>query len=435
MPTMRKDRDKDTSAREPRLRLLPFDRDVLGEIWSSIERNRSRSLLTGFGVFWGIFMLLTLMGAGDGLRAILQAELQGFATNSGFIVADRTSKPYKGLSRDRSWEMNTGDIARIRSAIPEVQTVTGVLTVWGQSAMYGENTSSCQAKGVFPEYARIEEPSLRYGRYINRVDVDQERKVCVIGKRVYRDLFPGGGDPCGEYIKFGDSYYKVVGVDMSSGNISINGSADRAVTIPASVVQKLYNKGDNVDLICMVAKPGCKIKSILSQCRGIMARAHLFDPTDKKALVEINVEEMFGIIDNLFRGINILIWLVGFGTLLAATIGVSNIMMVTVKERTVEIGIRRAIGATPQMILSQIMSESVILTIMAGLGGVILSVMLLSGADILARNADIPPVSFQVSFSMAMLALLILAFLGVLAGLPPSLRAMAIRPVDAMRDE
>ncbi len=432
---MKRNSNTDSEQRGPRFRLIPFDRDVLGEIWSSIERNRSRSLLTGFGVFWGIFMLLTLMGAGDGLRAILMAELQGFATNSGIFVADRTSKPYKGLSADRYWQMTTADIDHIRASVPEVEAVTGVLTVWGQSALYGENTSSCQAKGVFPEYTKIEEPSLKYGRYINKVDVDQERKVCVIGKRVYRDLFPGGGDPCGEYIKFGDTYYKVVGVDMSSGNISINGSADRSVTIPASVVQKLYNKGNNVDLISIVAKPNCKIKPILAQCRTLIAREHLLDPTDRKAIMEINLEEMFGIIDNLFKGINILIWLVGFGTLLAAAIGVSNIMMVTVKERTTEIGIRRAIGATPQMILSQIMSESVILTIIAGVGGIILSVMILSAADILVKGADIPPVSFQVSFTMATVALLILTFLGLLAGLPPSLRAMAIRPVDAMRDE
>ena len=415
-----------------------FDRDRFFEIWDTLTRNRSRSLLTGFGVFWGIFMLLALMGGGQGLKSILEQELQGFATNSGFFVAGETSLPYKGFRSGRTWSLTNADIERLRRSIPEIDVVAGNISMWGNNAIYEDRESECSGRGVPSEYARIEEPRLAYGRYINEVDVAQERKVCVIGKNVYQDLFPDGGDPCGEFIQFGGIWFQVVGVDFSSGNISINSSADESLTIPITVLQKLYNRGDRVDLICMTAKPGFKIKDILARSREILYREHFIDPDDKKASFEINAEELFGIMDNLFKGVNLLIWLVGFGTLLAASIGVSNIMMVTVKERTTEIGIRRAIGATPKMILTQIMSESVLLTMAFGMLGIVFAVMVLSGADAAAQSSmDLVGLQsgFQVSFGSAMLAVLILTILGLLAGLAPAGRAMNIKPVDAMRED
>ena len=410
-----------------------FDMDRFHEIWEALSRNRSRSLLTGFGVFWGIFMLLTLMGGGSGMKDLLHGELDGFATNSGFILTGETAIPYKGFRSGRTWDLTLDDIGRIRRRIPELETVTGNISLWGIEAVYGDRTVSCMSRGVMPEYAEIEVPLLKYGRYINRVDVEQERKVCVIGRRVYKTLFPEGGDPCGDYLRMDGVYYRIVGVDFNNGNIGVNGSADQAVTIPMSVLQKVYNRGGNVDLICMVARPGYKIKEILPRVRELMAEAHYFAPEDKKAMMELNMEEMFSIVDNLFKGVNILIWLVGFGTLLAAAVGVSNIMMVTVRERTTEIGIRRAIGATPKMILGQVMQESVLLTLAFGMVGIVFSVLVLSGAEAVAVS-DVP-VRFQVGFWSAALAVLILAVLGMLAGLAPALRAMRIRPVDAMRDE
>ncbi len=412
-----------------------FDRDRFHEIWETLTRNRSRSLLTGFGVFWGIFMLLSMMGGGQGLKALLEHELEGFATNSGFLISGETSLPYKGFRSGRTWTLTLSDIERLRRSIPEIDVVTGNIGMWGSQATYEDREADCQGRGVRPEYARIEEPKLAYGRYINEVDIDQERKVCVLGKRVYQNLFPDGGDPCGEFVQFGNVWFQVVGVDMNNGNIGINGTADRSLTIPMSVLQKLYNKGDDVDFICMTAKPGYKIKDILARSKEILFREHFIDPDDKKAVFEVNAEELFSIMDNLFKGVNLLIWLVGFGTLLAAAIGVSNIMMVTVKERTTEIGIRRAIGATPKMILSQIMLESVLLTLAFGLLGIVFSVMVLSVSEIGVSASMEMAVGFQVSFGAAMLAVLILTVLGLLAGLAPAARAMNIKPVDAMRDE
>ena len=411
-----------------------FDIDRFTEIWETLSRNRSRSLLTGFGVFWGIFMLLSLMGGGQGLKAMLTGVLSGFATNSGFIVPGETSMPYKGFRSGRTWSMNLSDIEKLRQAIPEIDVVTGNMSMWGSKAVYEDVEADCQGRGVMPEYARIEEPKLAYGRYINQVDVEQERKVCVLGKRVYKTLFPDGGDPCGKFVRMGDIWFQVVGVDMNNGEISINGTADEAFTIPMSVLQKLYNRGTEVDFLCMTAKPGYKIKDILAKSRELLFREHFIDPDDKKAMFEINAEELFSIMDNLFKGVNLLIWLVGFGTLLAAAIGVSNIMMVTVKERTTEIGIRRAIGATPKMILSQVMLESMLLTLAFGFIGIFFSVGFLSLGNLASAGSEVPA-DFQVSFGAAILAVVILTLLGLLAGLAPAMRAMNIKPVDAMRDE
>ena len=412
-----------------------FDIDRLTEIWEALSRNRSRSLLTGFGVFWGIFMLLSLMGGGQGLKTMLTGVLSGFATNSGFIIPGETSMPYKGFRSGRTWSMELSDIERLRREIPEIDAVTGSMGMWGSTVVFEDRESDCQGRGVMPEYARIEEPRMAYGRYINQVDIDQERKVCVLGKRIYKNLFPDGGDPCGLYVRMGDIWFQVVGVDMNNGNIGVNGTADEALTIPMSVLQKLYNRGTSVDFICMTARPGYKIKDILAKSREILFREHFIDPSDKKAIFEINAEELFSIMDNLFKGVNLLIWLVGFGTLLAAAIGVSNIMMVTVKERTTEIGIRRAIGATPNMILSQVMMESMLLTLAFGFIGIILSVGFLSLGGAVASVASETPADFQVSFGAAVLVVFILTVLGLLAGLAPALRAMNIKPVDAMRDE
>ena len=412
-----------------------FDIDRLTEIWEALARNRSRSLLTGFGVFWGIFMLLSLMGGGQGLKDMLTGVLSGFATNSGFIIPGETSMPYKGFRSGRTWSLELSDIERLRREIPEIDAVTGSMGMWGSTVVFEDRESDCQGRGVMPEYARIEEPRMAYGRYINQVDIDQERKVCVLGKRIYKNLFPDGGDPCGRYVRMGDIWFQIVGVDMNNGNIGINGTADEALTIPMSVLQKLYNRGTSVDFICMTARPGYKIKDILAKSREILFREHFIDPSDKKAIFEINAEELFSIMDNLFKGVNLLIWLVGFGTLLAAAIGVSNIMMVTVKERTTEIGIRRAIGATPNMILSQVMMESMLLTLTFGFIGIFLSVGFLSLGGAVASVASETPADFQVSFGAAVLVVFILTVLGLLAGLAPALRAMNIKPVDAMRDE
>ena len=414
-----------------------FDTDTFREILDSILRNRSRSLLTGFGVFWGIFMLMLLIGGGQGLRHFLENQFDGFAHNTCIIFTNSTSKPYKGFKKGRYWDMTYADVDRLKNLIPELETVTPSTILRGKSVARGETVSSSAfVKGQRADYARIEEPELLYGRYLNDADIAQERKVCVIGKKVYNELFPEGGDPCGQRIKLDGTYYSVVGVDCLDGRgIQVYGTAAEAVTIPISTARKAYNLGNTVPMICFTAKEGIVMSDIIPRVREVLARAHYIHPEDEQAMFLLNTQLIFGIIDNLFKGVNFLIWLIGLGTLLAGVIGVSNIMMVSVKERTTEIGIRRAIGATPRQILGQIIAESTVLTLVTGMGGIVFSVLILHVVELAMTTDGVLKAPFQVPFGVAVVAALLLTVLGVVAGLMPAMRAMQIKPVDAMRDE
>ena len=409
---------------------MKFDIDSFKETLDSLTRNRRRTILTGFGVFWGLFMMLFMMGGGQGLKALLQENFGGFASNTIILISSNTSKPYQGLPEGRYWEFTRTDIDRLKQMIPELDVVSPMISGWGNTVEYGDHSTSATIRGVNADYCKIESPKLRYGRYLNETDIQMERKVCVIGKRIYQNLFPDGGDPCGKFIKVGDLYFKIIGVDFNSSIISINSNASYSLMIPASLASTIYNRGNIVDIICITAKGGIHTSVLEPRIRSIMARQHSFDPDDLEAMQILNTEDIFMIVDNLFRGLNFLIWLVGLGTLLAGCIGVSNIMMVTVKERTIEIGIRRAIGAMPGEILTQIITESIALTLAAGSAGIMFAVFLLNIFEKVSSDA-----TFQISFNTAILAAVLLALLGALAGLAPALRAMAVKPVDAMRDE
>jgi putative ABC transport system permease protein len=414
---------------------MRFDIDSYREILDTITRNKARSFLTGFGVFWGIFMLVALIGGGQGLKELLNNNFAGFATNSGIIFPQATTKAYHGFRKGRTWNMTYQDISRLKQQMPELDVVSPMLTLWGKTAVFRDKKATCSFKGLLPNYSKIEEPKIFYGRYINDMDIAQGRKVCVLGKKIYKTLFPGGGDPCGQRVRIDSTYYQVVGVDYSDGNMDINGKAEESVTVPITLVQQAYNRGNDIDLLCATAKPGFRMSKISPRIREVIGNAHHVDPTDEKAITIINTEVMFSMMDSLFSGVNFLIWLVGIGTLLAGAIGVSNIMMVTVRERTTEIGIRRAIGATPRTILSQIITESIVLTTVAGMSGILFAVIILQMLEVGNTTDGIVSAHFQVQFWTALGAVALLSVLGVLAGLAPAARAMSIKPVDAMRDE
>ena len=414
-----------------------FDTDTFREILDSLLRNKSRSFLTGFGVFWGVFMLMILTGGGRGFKDLLVQNFTGFAQNTCIVFANNTSKPYKGFEKGRTWYLDYGDVDRLKAMVPELETVTANVSLWGKSVSRDEYVSSrAVVKGARPDYANIEAPKMMYGRWLNDADNLQERKVCVIGRRVYEELFPEGGSPLGERISIDGSYYTIVGVDWRDGNsISINGRASDAVTIPINQARRAYNLGNTVHMLCFTAKPGITMSDVMPRVQELIARRHYIDPTDDQAIFLLNTQLIFGIVDNLFKGINFLIWLIGLGTLLAGVIGVSNIMMVSVKERTTEIGIRRAIGATPRQILGQIIAESTVLTLVAGMGGIVFSVLILHVVELAMTTDGVLKAPFQVPFGVAVIAALLLTVLGVVAGLMPASRAMQIKPVDAMRDE
>jgi len=414
---------------------MRIDIDSYREIIDTLTRNKSRSFLTGFGVFWGVFMLVALIGGGQGLKEMLNKNFAGFATNSALIWAQPTSKAYKGFRKGRQWTMVYKDVERLKEQVPELDVVTPMVSRWGGNAVVGEHKSSCNMSGVTPDYAKVMEPEMYYGRYLNDMDLQQRRKVCVLGKKVYKTLFPGGGDPCGKLIRVDSVYYRVVGVDFKTGGVNLNGDSEEAVVLPITLMQQTYNMGEEIHILCVTARPGVTMSKITDKMRSVVARAHLVDPTDEQGVMVFNTEVLFQLLDNLFRGVNFLIWLVGLGTLLAGAIGVSNIMMVTVRERTTEIGIRRAIGATPTMILSQIISESIVLTLVAGMSGILFGVLILQMLELANTEDGILTAHFQVQFWTAITAALAVSIMGVLAGLAPAARAMSIKPVDAMRDE
>lgn len=413
-----------------------FDLDRYREILDTLTRNKSRSFLTGFGVFWGVFMLVALIGGGQGLKEMLNNNFEGFATNSAMVWAQPTKKAFKGFRKGRRWELEYKDVERLQQRIPELNVITPVLFSSGGFAYYGDRKAEIGVNGVTPDYKEIKSPKIHFGRYINDIDVQEHRKVCVIGKKTYKDLFPKGGDPCGESIRIDSIYYQIVGVDynMSEG-MSFGNEAGTVVLLPITLMQQVYNRGNEVDMISVTGREGVVMSRLSQPIREVVAAAHAIDPTDEQGIMVFNTEVLFQLLDNLFRGVNFLIWLVGLGTLLAGAIGVSNIMMVTVRERTTEIGIRRAIGATPRMILSQIISESVILTVVAGMSGILFAVLILQMLQLGNTEEGIVKAHFQVGFWTALIAATTIAAMGVLAGLAPALRAMSIKPVDAMRDE
>jgi putative ABC transport system permease protein len=415
---------------------MRIDLDSYREILDTLTRNKSRSFLTGFGVFWGVFMLVALIGGGNGLKEMLNKNFEGFATNSAIVWAQPTSKAYKGFRKGRMWEMEYKDVERLKNSIPELDVVSPVLFSNGGTAYFGDRKTTVGINGVQPNYLRVSEPKLLYGRYLNDMDVAQCRKVCVIQKKTYKDLFPGGGDPCGQYIRVDSVHYQIVGVDYSSAEgINMGSEEGTLMLLPITLMQRTYNLGQQVHMIAVTGRKGVVMSTIAPRIRETIARAHAIDPLDERGVMVFNTEVLFQMLDSLFRGVNFLIWLVGLGTLLAGAIGVSNIMMVTVRERTTEIGIRRAIGATPRNILSQIISESIVLTLVAGMSGILFAVLILQMLEMGNTEDGIASAHFQVDFWTAILAALVIAAMGVLAGLAPAARAMSIKPVDAMRDE
>lgn len=411
-----------------------IDFDTWGEIFLTITRNKTRSLLTAFGIFWGIFMLVALMGGARGMQDILSRQFQGFATNSGFMAANKTSKAYKGFQQGRQWNMENRDVERIRNNVEGIDVVTATLAQWGINIVYEQYSISGTLKGLYPEYDKIEEPLIRIGRSLNETDIRDRRKVCVIGQRIYETLFPKKEDPCGKYIEINGIYYRVVGVNEATGNMAVNGQSETSVVIPFTTMQQNYNRGTRIDMLGYTAKKGYSISQVEKDVERIVKQAHAIHPDDEQAVIRVNAEAMFSMMDNLFTGIRVLGWLVGLGTLLAGAIGVSNIMMITVKERTTEIGIRRAIGARPSDILQQILLESMVLTTLAGMAGISFAVFLL---DAVEKGTSEPglPAHFLISFWQAIGACVLLIVLGLLAGLIPAYRAMAIKPIEAIRDE
>ena len=397
--------------------------------------------MTAFGVFWGLLMLILLVGFGHGIFNGIVGQLNYIPSNSMFIFGGSTTMSHKGFGRGRYFQMDDVDLALLRTNLGErAQYVSPLCIEWSRSFSVGENKCSGNVIGAQPVYQNVEPQKLLYGRYINDIDLYEHRTVCVIGLQTYESLFPAGTDPTGLLIREGGIYYTIVGVVKTLSNMMRIGNVNRSVIIPITTMQQTYHRGKNIDLISLTLHDQYPIDKWEDRIVGYCKEHHMVHPDDDGAFNSINIAEILNTFKNLFLGINILLWIVGCGSLLAGLIGISNIMLVTVKERTQEIGVRRALGAKPVTILSQIMAESLVLTSVAGVAGLMLGVWILALVDTILKAQ--PPSSDgfsmqnpQIPFHVAIAAMLVIIIGGLWAGWIPAKRAMKIRAIEALREE
>ena len=410
--------------------------DFFEEIWATISKNRSRSILTGFGVFWGMMMLLVLVGIGQSLTQGIMANVEGFAINSCFVIPDRTSKPYKGLQKGRTWAIHNTDMHTICQAAEHAEEVAPMCFGGQSTVRYGNWHDDYSIVGVTSAYPKILYVPLLYGREINDIDVAEKRKVCVIGNEVYCKLFPEGGNPVGKLLHIGSMQFRIVGVKAKSkAQVNIGGHPDQQLLWPISTLQQAYHLGENIHLIMATAQPDVAVSMVEEELKTIIKELYSIAPDDNRAIYTQNMEEMLKAFKYLVMGLSALIWLIGLGTLISGAVGVSNIMLVTVRERTKEIGIRRAIGASPWVITKQILAESTLLTLLAGLLGIVAAVGVLQVAQQLLQSNEMFSQDMQISFGIAIGGLVILLVIGLLAGLLPARRALAIKPIEALNEE
>lgn len=403
-----------------------------------MRRNKLRTFLTGFSVAWGIFMLVILLGSGNGLKNGVLSNFGNYATNSITISGGWTSKAYAGYNKWRSIDLKNRDLEILVNEFPEVDDVAAKAWYRGSTATYLDRFADISLRGSLPKIQQIEGVEIVKGRFINQADIHNYRKVIVIDEALERILFRGD-DPLGKPIKIHNNIYRVAGVYRGDAQ-----QRNSMGYIPLTTGQLIFKANDPVVDNAIITVHGldtdAQMEAFEQRIRKRLAAEHHYDPEDQSALWIRNTMEQYKSMMIVFGGINLFVWIIGLGTLLAGIVGVSNIMLVLVKERTQEIGIRRAIGAPPRAIISQILSESFVLTFIAGVLGLTAAVGLLSLADSIYYQAvvvaqDGTNVSWQISFQTGMLSLAILVAGSLLAGVIPASRALKIKAVDAIREE
>lgn len=409
-----------------------FDIENWREIGATLAKNKTRTFLTAFGIFWGTAMLAMLWGGAHGMEDMIRRNFEGFATNTAIMQPGRRTISYKGFNKGSSWNMTQTDIDNINRTVRGIHTAVPMVNRGEMKAAHGSKSTSATLKGESAEYQYIFLPIIYEGRYLNESDDREERKVCVLGKRVAGDLF-GVASPIGEYVSVGGIYYKVIGVAGQTTEVSIGGKTDECIIIPSSTMRRAFNLGDKIDGAMLLFKDGYSPTESLPALEKVLFRNHPVSPDDHNALFFFDISEQFAMVDNLFIGVSLLALFVGCGSLLAGIIGVGNIMWVIVKERTQEIGVRRAIGAKPSDIITQILSEGVLLTFIAGFAGICFAVFGLAVAQVVTAD-EISTPRFQLTFMQAVAIIGTFIVLGTLAGLIPATKAMKIKPIEAMRE-
>lgn len=420
-----------------------FDFDNFREIFSTIKKNKLRTFLTGFSVAWGIFMLIILLGAGNGLKNGIMNNFRNISANKVSVWPGYTTMPYKGMPTNRSIRFKDEDLVTIKHLHPEIDLVSAVVS-HSDTISYGEEYGNYSLRATFPAHAVIDNIKMPAGngRFINDIDIREKRKVIVISPRMKEVLFRSE-NPLGNYVNAGKVAYKVIGVYEDENN-----SNDAPAYIPFSTGQTLYNSSYGIGQISFTIK-GLETKeeneAFEQRFRETMGRIHQFDPTDKSSLYIWNTAEDFIMFNGMMNAITLFLWIIGIGTLTAGIVGVSNIMLITVRERTREFGIRKAIGATPFSILKLIIIESILITALFGYVGMVMGIGLTEGVNYAMEMMNIGKSSGEdemsiflnptVNLNIAIAATVLLILAGVLAGYFPARKAVKVSAIEAMRTE
>lgn len=409
-----------------------FDLDKWQEIFETISKNKLRTFLTGFSVFWGIFMLIILLGSGNGLRNGFKADFEDDAINSIWVYSGRTTMPYNGMKPGRRISFTDDDHYAIHDGkVSGLQNVASRLWLSNQPMVYGDRKGNYQPIATDPGQIYAENAEILTGRFLNDLDLKERRKVIVLGEPIRKQLFPNG-DHLGKFIKVGGIAFKVIGTFKDGGGARDN----RRGYIPMTVGQIVFNRGRNVHAMSSTIGDASPEESLIIEqgIRDKLAALHQFSPEDTRAVWINNTTDQFMEVINVLNAISLFVWIIGIGTIVAGIVGVGNIMMIIVKERTREIGIRKALGATPFSVVSLIILESVFITSIAGYLGLVAGVFALEGVSSLITDPGIfqnPEVDLATAFK----ATAVLVIAGTLAGLVPAIKAASISPIEALRDE
>ena len=417
-----------------------FDYDTWQEIFGSIAKNKIRTVVTVIGVLWGIFIYITLSGSAKGLDNGFDREFQDMAMNSMFVWPQSTSIPYAGFKIGRSPRLTIQNVKTLKQQVPEIQYIAprnarGVRSGPPASVVYGDISRTYNIYGDYPEYTEISTKKIyKGGRFINNSDIKNKRKVCVIGERTKKELFEKDDNPVGKFIKIDNVYFQVVGVHKYNPGGGFETDGD--IFIPFETFRNLYNTGDKVNWFVIAAYDNADVIAVEKKVKKVLKRIHNVSPDDERAFGSFNLGELFNRIKGFADGMTFLSLVVGMATIIAGVIGIGNILLISVKERTKELGVRRALGATPAEVRIQIVLESIFLTLIAGVLGIILGAVALATINFFTQDlADFPYTNPTVPTPLVLGALLIMTVMGTLIGLIPAQRAVSIKPIDALREE
>lgn len=420
-----------------------FSRDNWSEIIEALSSNWFRTVLTAFGVLWGIFILVILLAAGKGLENGVKQGFGGMATNTMFMWTQTPSKPYKGLPKGRRYNFKTSDVEALKQNIPDLRFVSPRNQLGGfggaNNVVRGLKTGAYNVYGDYPEVIQQEPMDITSGRFINYSDINEKRKVAIIGEGVRKEMYEAGEEVVGSYLKINGVNFMVIGTYKKKGNNNGNSEeGQKEIYIPFTAFSQAFNRGDTVGWMAITANDGTSITSLKSQVFDIIKARHSIHPEDDRAIGNFDLFEEFSKINGLFIALKGVAYFVGILVLLSGIIGISNIMLIVVKERTNEIGIRRALGATPWAIRGQILLESIFLTIISGMAGIALATGVIALVNFQMQGMDTSDTMFanpSVDLGVVFTALTILIISGLLAGLIPAQNAIRIKPVDALRTE